>query len=163
AVGAFSSLPLTYLGGIGLGLAASLTTKVIGQMKVTGPIQSLPANMPFIVLFVALLVIPTRKLVERGNQVVRRPLPPVVLSRRGPLAAGRPPRRAGGHAHRSAAGHPGHPALRYLPGHRHLRVRAGDPAALLLLDVDVRRAVRHPVAAAPSRGAPHPHRHRLLP
>jgi branched-subunit amino acid ABC-type transport system permease component len=83
AVGAFSSLPLTYLGGIGLGLAASLTTKVIGEMKVTGPIQSLPANMPFIVLFVALLVIPTRKLVERGNQVVRRPLPPVVLSRRG--------------------------------------------------------------------------------
>jgi len=56
AVGAFSSLPLTYVGGIGLGLGASLATKIIGGMKITGPIQGLPANLPFIVLFIALLV-----------------------------------------------------------------------------------------------------------
>jgi branched-subunit amino acid ABC-type transport system permease component len=87
AVGAFSSLPLTYIGGIGLGLGAALTTKIIGESNVTGPIQSLPANLPFVVLFVALLVTPTRKLVERGTQVVRRPLPPLTFSPRLTLGA----------------------------------------------------------------------------
>jgi branched-subunit amino acid ABC-type transport system permease component len=82
AVGTFSSLPLTYVGGIALGLGAALATKIIGGMKLTGPIQGLPANLPFLVLFVALLITPTRKLVERGSQVVRRPLPPVTFGRR---------------------------------------------------------------------------------
>src|SRR5207245_10073708 len=76
AVGAFSSLPLTYLGGIGIGIGAALVTKVVGEHGWQGPVQSLPVNLPFIVLFVALLVTPTRKLVERGSQVVRRPLAP---------------------------------------------------------------------------------------
>ncbi|MEW6471169.1 MAG: ABC transporter permease [Actinomycetota bacterium] len=88
AVGAFSSLPLTYVGGIGLGLAAAITTKILGETNITGPIGSLPANLPFLVLFVALLVTPTRKLVERGTQVVRRPLPPVTFSRPVKLTAG---------------------------------------------------------------------------
>jgi branched-subunit amino acid ABC-type transport system permease component len=82
AVGAFSSLPLTYIGGLGLGLGAAITTKILGEMQLTGPIQGLPANLPFVVLFVALLATPTRKLVERGTQVVRRPLPPLTFSRR---------------------------------------------------------------------------------
>jgi branched-subunit amino acid ABC-type transport system permease component len=82
AVGAFSSLPLTYIGGLGLGLGASLITKIIGESNITGPIQSLPTNLPFVVLFVALLVTPGRKLVERGTQVVRRPLPPLTFSSR---------------------------------------------------------------------------------
>jgi branched-subunit amino acid ABC-type transport system permease component len=82
AVGAFSSLPLTYIGGLGLGLGAAVTTKWLGELKLTGPVQSLPANLPFIVLFIALLVTPTRKLVERGSQVVRRPLPPAIFSPR---------------------------------------------------------------------------------
>jgi branched-subunit amino acid ABC-type transport system permease component len=81
AVGAFSSLPLTYVGGLGLGLGAAITTKILGEMQLTGPIQGLPANLPFVVLFVALLATPTRKLVERGTQVVRRPLPPLTFSR----------------------------------------------------------------------------------
>ena len=82
AIGAFSSLPLTYLGGIGVGVGAALATKILGESDLTGPIQSLPTNLPFVVLFVALLVVPTRKLVERGSQVVRRPLPPLTFSRR---------------------------------------------------------------------------------
>jgi ABC-type branched-subunit amino acid transport system permease subunit len=82
AVGAFSSLPLTYLGGIGIGIGASLLTKFLGEAQLTGPIQALPVNLPFVVLFVALLVTPTRKLVERGTQVVRRPLAPLTFSRR---------------------------------------------------------------------------------
>jgi len=82
AVGAFSSLPLTYVGGIGIGVGASLVTKVVGEHGFQGPIQSLPVNLPFVVLFVALLVTPARKLVERGDQVVRRPLAPLTFSRR---------------------------------------------------------------------------------
>jgi ABC-type branched-subunit amino acid transport system permease subunit len=87
AVGAFSSLPLTYLGGIGIGVGASLLTKFLGEQQLTGPIQSLPVNLPFVVLFVALLVTPTRKLVERGSQVVRRPLAPLSFSRRTTMLA----------------------------------------------------------------------------
>ena len=82
AVGAFSSLPLTYVGGIGIGIGASLLTKILGEQQVTGPIQALPVNLPFVVLFLALLVTPSRKLVERGSQVVRRPLAPLTFSRR---------------------------------------------------------------------------------
>jgi branched-subunit amino acid ABC-type transport system permease component len=82
AVGAFSSLPLVYLGGIGIGVGASLLTMLFGEHQLTGPIQALPVNLPFIVLFVGLLVTPTRKLVERGSQVVRRPLAPLTFSRR---------------------------------------------------------------------------------
>ncbi|HYT39763.1 MAG TPA: ABC transporter permease [Acidimicrobiia bacterium] len=88
AVGAFSSLPLTYLGGIGVGVGAALVTKFVGEHQLSGPIQSLPVNLPFIVLFVALLVTPTRKLVERGSQVVRRPLAPLVFSRRTNVVGG---------------------------------------------------------------------------
>src|SRR5204862_214831 len=62
AVGASSSLPLTYIGGIGIGVGAALVTKFVGEHQLQGPIQSLPVNLPFIVLFVALLVAPTRKL-----------------------------------------------------------------------------------------------------
>jgi ABC-type branched-subunit amino acid transport system permease subunit len=82
AVGAFSSLPLTYVGGLGLGLGAAIITKILGEVKITGPLQSLPANLPFVVLFVALLVTPSRKLVERGTQVVRRPLAPLTFGPR---------------------------------------------------------------------------------
>jgi branched-subunit amino acid ABC-type transport system permease component len=82
AVGAFSSLPLTFLGGIGIGVGASLLTKLLGEQQLTGPIQALPVNLPFIVLFVGLMLTPTRKLVERGSQVVRRPLAPLTFSRR---------------------------------------------------------------------------------
>jgi branched-subunit amino acid ABC-type transport system permease component len=87
AVGAFSSLPLTYVGGLGLGIGAAVITKILGEAKLTGPIQSLPANLPFLVLFIALLVTPSRKLVERGTQVVRRPLPPVIFNRQVTLVA----------------------------------------------------------------------------
>ena len=82
AIGAFSSLPLTYLGGLAMGVSAALLTSFLGQHRITGPATQLPVNIPFLVLFVALLVIPTRKLVERGGQVVRRPLPPLTFSRR---------------------------------------------------------------------------------
>jgi ABC-type branched-subunit amino acid transport system ATPase component/branched-subunit amino acid ABC-type transport system permease component len=61
AVGAFSSIPLTFLGGIVIGVLAALSQKVaVGNEALAG----LPDSIPFIVLFVVLLVLPRRKLVS---------------------------------------------------------------------------------------------------
>src|SRR5438067_1882880 len=59
AVGAFSSLPITYLGGLAIGVAAALLTKFLNT---TGPIAALPATLPFLVLFGALLALPAIRL-----------------------------------------------------------------------------------------------------
>ena len=42
AIGAFSSLPITYLGGLAIGVAAALLTKFLNT---TGPIAALPAEL----------------------------------------------------------------------------------------------------------------------
>jgi ABC-type branched-subunit amino acid transport system ATPase component/branched-subunit amino acid ABC-type transport system permease component len=55
AVGRFSNLPLTYLGGIVIGVAASVATKYLSGESLLG---GLPASMPFIILFLVLLVSP---------------------------------------------------------------------------------------------------------
>jgi ABC-type branched-subunit amino acid transport system ATPase component/branched-subunit amino acid ABC-type transport system permease component len=62
AVGAFTSLPLTFLGGLGIGIAASLATKYFTSEALAG----LPASLPFVVLFVVLLVFPRKYLAERS-------------------------------------------------------------------------------------------------
>src|SRR3954469_17378004 len=60
AIGAFSSIPLTFAGGLAIGILANLAQKVaIGHEKLSG----LPDSVPFIVLFVVLLVLPRRRLV----------------------------------------------------------------------------------------------------
>jgi branched-subunit amino acid ABC-type transport system permease component len=59
AIGAFTSLPLTYVGGVALGVLASVATK---QVASHSQLAGLPASLPFLVLFVALLVIPKRRL-----------------------------------------------------------------------------------------------------
>lgn len=68
AVGYFSNLPLTYAGGLLIGIAAALSTKYVGDITWLG---GLPISIPFIVLFVALLVTPRRLLALR-----RTPPPP---------------------------------------------------------------------------------------
>ncbi len=67
AVGYFSNLPLTYAGGLAIGVGAAVSTKYIGTITWLG---GLPASLPFIVLFVALLVTPKRLL------ALRRAAPP---------------------------------------------------------------------------------------
>ncbi len=67
AVGYFSNLPLTYAGGLAIGVGAAVSTKYIGTVSWLG---GLPASLPFIVLFVALLVTPKRLL------ALRRAAPP---------------------------------------------------------------------------------------
>jgi len=63
AIGGFSSIPLTYAGGLVIGIVANVSQKwVLGTASLAG----LPQSVPFIVLLVALLVIPRRKLVTRS-------------------------------------------------------------------------------------------------
>jgi branched-subunit amino acid ABC-type transport system permease component len=66
AIGAFSSLPLTFVGGLAVGLLSSLSTKfVLGKSALSG----LPPSIPFLVLFVVLLVMPKGRLVQAGVRV----------------------------------------------------------------------------------------------
>jgi len=59
AVGRFTSLPLTYVGGLLLGLVSSVATKYVGQNLILG---GLPPSIPFIVLFLALVLTPQARL-----------------------------------------------------------------------------------------------------
>jgi branched-subunit amino acid ABC-type transport system permease component len=58
AVGLFSSLPLTYAGGLIVGVAAALATRYF----TTYPLSQIPPAVPFIILVVILLVVPLAKL-----------------------------------------------------------------------------------------------------
>jgi branched-subunit amino acid ABC-type transport system permease component len=72
AVGGFSSLPLTYLGGLIIGIGQALSTGYLSKYET---FVQLPANVPFIVLVIALLVAPKRLLVERGARAIRAETP----------------------------------------------------------------------------------------
>ena len=62
AIGYFSNLPLTFVGGLLIGIAGSLATKyAVSVSWLTG----LPPAIPFIVLFVVLIVTPKARLAER--------------------------------------------------------------------------------------------------
>jgi ABC-type branched-subunit amino acid transport system ATPase component/branched-subunit amino acid ABC-type transport system permease component len=68
AIGRFRSLPLTFLGGLAVGVLASLATKWF----TTGILAGLPPAMPFVVLFVVLLVTPRRLLPHAPARIVQR-------------------------------------------------------------------------------------------
>ncbi len=59
AIGRFSSLPMTYLGGIIVGVLASVGTKYLSARP---PLNGIPAVMPFLVLVVVLVASPARTL-----------------------------------------------------------------------------------------------------
>ena len=62
AIGYFSSLPLTFVGGLVIGIAGALATKyAVSVSWLTG----LPAGLPFIILFIVLVVTPKARLAER--------------------------------------------------------------------------------------------------
>ncbi len=69
ALGAFRSLPLAYAGGIAIGIAQKLVSK---QTSEYAWLQGLDFNLPFIVLFVVLLVLGRRRLGDLGSQVRAR-------------------------------------------------------------------------------------------
>lgn len=59
AIGRFASLPFTFLGGLAIGVGASLTTKYLGDNP---PFNGLSSSVPFIVLIVVLLVVSPKRL-----------------------------------------------------------------------------------------------------
>ena len=62
AIGAFTSLPVTFAGGLVIGLLQALCTKYFTNGFWTG----LAPSLPFVVLFAILLVAPRRRLIERS-------------------------------------------------------------------------------------------------
>jgi ABC-type branched-subunit amino acid transport system permease subunit len=79
ALGLFTSIPLTYAGGLIVGVLAALSTKYVASIPT---LNGLPPSLPFIVLFAVLVAAPRRWLVdftiERKAAVVegrRLPLP----------------------------------------------------------------------------------------
>jgi len=62
AIGYFSNLPLTFLGGLAIGIASALSTKYVGTISW---LNGLPASLPFIVLFIVLIAMPRARLSDR--------------------------------------------------------------------------------------------------
>ena len=69
AIGAFSSIPLTFAGGLLIGVLADLSTKYVLSISW---LSGLPDALPFVVLFIVLLALPRGRLV-RPSQLERRP------------------------------------------------------------------------------------------
>ena len=62
AIGYFSSLPLTFVGGLVIGIAGAIATKYAARVTwLTG----LSAGLPFVILFIVLIVTPRARLAER--------------------------------------------------------------------------------------------------
>ena len=92
AIGRFSSLPLTYVGGLVIGVGQEVLKYVVSRDALVDRfspqiLQPLPSNLPFIVLFVVLVVAPRSSMVERGTAAVRRERPPRPLRRPVSLSA----------------------------------------------------------------------------
>jgi ABC-type branched-subunit amino acid transport system ATPase component/branched-subunit amino acid ABC-type transport system permease component len=84
AIGAFRSLPMTLVGGLSIGVLASLSTKWF----TTGLLAGLPPSLPFVVLFGVLLLFPRRYLVFKSFTVPRsRPSWPAPASMQLAMAA----------------------------------------------------------------------------
>ena len=88
AIGRFTSLPWTYVGGLFIGALAAVSAKYLTKPPLTG----LPNVIPFLVLIVVMLVTPKRKLPAGAGRFAgaapRRPLPVGRPVRIGAVAAG---------------------------------------------------------------------------
>jgi branched-subunit amino acid ABC-type transport system permease component len=79
AVGAFSSLPITFAAAMGIGITMNvLSDKLAGQTNLL--LAELYTQIPFLVLVAALLFVPRAKLVERGTTLVRKLRPATTFS-----------------------------------------------------------------------------------
>ncbi|MEV6876848.1 ATP-binding cassette domain-containing protein [Amycolatopsis sp. NPDC051128] len=84
AVGAFGNIPLTFAGGLVVGVASAVSQHYVLDVPW---LSGLPSALPFLVLFVTLLVLPKRKLV-RPSTVEKRPPPSYRAPGRVRLAGG---------------------------------------------------------------------------
>jgi ABC-type branched-subunit amino acid transport system ATPase component/branched-subunit amino acid ABC-type transport system permease component len=71
ALGAFSSIPLTFVGAIVIEIAANISQKYVVNVTWLG---GLPDSLPFIVLFIVLILLPRRRLATRSAVELRPPL-----------------------------------------------------------------------------------------
>jgi ABC-type branched-subunit amino acid transport system ATPase component/branched-subunit amino acid ABC-type transport system permease component len=62
AIGYFSNLPLTYIGGLALGVLGALSTKYVSSVPW---LINLPVGLPFIILIVVLVALPRSRLTLR--------------------------------------------------------------------------------------------------
>ena len=74
AIGAFGSIPITFLGGLLIGITADLSKYVIVDHPRLGWLNGFPEALPFVVLFVVLLAMPRRRLLASSRTEVRPPL-----------------------------------------------------------------------------------------
>ena len=72
AIGRFTSLPMAFVGGMVVGLLQNVMSKVVASHE---NLQGLDTNMPFIVLFILLLVLPRAQLVEVGRHIKNKAVP----------------------------------------------------------------------------------------
>src|ERR1700722_17946472 len=72
AIGYFTNLPLTYVGGLLTGVAGAVATKYVVNVPW---LIGFPSSLPFVVLFIVLLVTPRGRLVVRSF-VMPRTIPP---------------------------------------------------------------------------------------
>ncbi len=66
AIGRFQSLPLTWVGGVIIGVAASLATKYLNSTSI---LSGVPTALPFIILFAALVFVRQRGLPEQSARL----------------------------------------------------------------------------------------------
>jgi ABC-type branched-subunit amino acid transport system ATPase component/branched-subunit amino acid ABC-type transport system permease component len=67
AIGAFSSLPLTFAGGLLIGVLGSLATKYTASFP---SLAGVGASLPFVVLFIVLIVTPRARLLVRSTKPI---------------------------------------------------------------------------------------------
>jgi len=72
AVGAFSNIGLTFVGGLVLGIASDVSTKYVVKV---GWLAGLPSSLPFVILFAVLLLLPRRKLLPPAPAAERASSP----------------------------------------------------------------------------------------
>lgn len=71
SIGLFTSLPLAYAGGLILGIGSSFSSKYVGSIPF---LNGLPSSLPFVVLFLLLVAVPRRRLVEITSEQKGMPL-----------------------------------------------------------------------------------------
>ena len=65
AVGFFSSMPLAYVGGLLIGIAGAIMTKVVAEHPSLPWLNGIPASIPFLILLVVLVATPRHRLTSR--------------------------------------------------------------------------------------------------
>ncbi len=78
-IGRFQSLPWTFVGGLAVGVLQKVVSQATGS---TAELQGIDLAVPFLVLFVGLLVIPKGKLPDIGQVIRARAVPPSPFSSR---------------------------------------------------------------------------------